>query len=57
VLRCPKEISPYLQQIIELSINFISYDPNYDSDQMETDEEEEVRIFYDPINMGANVNY
>jgi len=41
VLRCPKEISPFLQQIIELSITFISYDPNYDSDQMDTDEEEE----------------
>lgn len=41
VLRCPKEISPFLQQIIELSITFISYDPNYDSDQMDTDDAEE----------------
>lgn len=48
VLRCPKDISPYLNDIINLSLKFIKYDPNYaaedegeeeeDSEAMETDE-------------------
>lgn len=45
VLRCPKEVTPYLPKIIELALKFIKYDPNYseedENDEMEVDEEEE----------------
>jgi len=50
ILRAPKEISPYMSQIIELCLNFLSYDPNYNYDEdeddlngdgMEVDEEED----------------
>ncbi|KAJ3126925.1 Cullin-associated NEDD8-dissociated protein 1 [Nowakowskiella sp. JEL0407] len=45
-LRCPTEVSPYLPSIIELALNLIKYDPNYDDgddddDEMDMDEEEE----------------
>lgn len=29
ILRCPKEATPYLDKIIDLSLKFIKYDPNY----------------------------
>jgi len=44
VLRCPKDITPYLPQIIKYALEYISYDPNYaededDGEAMETEEE------------------
>eukprot|EP01133_Synstelium_polycarpum_P020468 gene20468-24560_t len=45
--KCQKDVSPYLQDIIALSLKYIKFDPNYtdeddeDVDEMETDNEEE----------------
>jgi len=43
--RCPKEITPFLEKIISLCLQFIKYDPNYAGDEetedMETEEDEE----------------
>ncbi len=47
VLRCPKEIGPHLDSIVNISLKFIKYDPNYaddgedEDDKMEEDEEEQ----------------
>ncbi|KYR00775.1 HEAT repeat-containing protein [Tieghemostelium lacteum] len=47
VEKCQKDISPYLQDIINLCCKFIKYDPNYSDDmdeeeeEMDTDEQEE----------------
>ncbi|XP_014219728.1 cullin-associated NEDD8-dissociated protein 1 [Copidosoma floridanum] len=32
VQRCPKEITPYIQQIIEICLKYLTYDPNYNYD-------------------------
>jgi hypothetical protein len=37
VLRCPKEIIPFLPQIIKISIDFMKYDPNYAYDDEDED--------------------
>jgi hypothetical protein len=37
VLRCPKEIIPFLSQIIKISIDFMKYDPNYAYDDEDED--------------------
>jgi len=29
VKKCPKEVGPYLKNILEISKKLISYDPNY----------------------------
>ncbi|EFA82933.1 HEAT repeat-containing protein [Heterostelium album PN500] len=47
--RCQKDVTPYLNDIITLSLKYIKFDPNYsdedeeeeDVDEMETDEDEE----------------
>ena len=45
ILRCPKEINPFLEKIIELALKFIKYDPNYseqdDNEEMDVDEKGE----------------
>ncbi|KAI9488039.1 armadillo-type protein [Zychaea mexicana] len=46
VLRCPTEITPYINEIIELGLTYLKYDPNFaeddeDDDGMECQEEEE----------------
>lgn len=45
VLRCPKEVSSYLMQIVQVATSFAKYDPNYsyddDEDAMDVDGEEE----------------
>lgn len=46
VLRCPIDISASIQDIVNLSLEFIKYDPNFvedddEDEQMEEDEEEE----------------
>jgi len=40
VLRCPKDITPFFDQIQKLCLSYIGHDPNYE-DPMEEDEEEE----------------
>ncbi|XP_060552206.1 cullin-associated NEDD8-dissociated protein 1-like [Ruditapes philippinarum] len=48
VRRCPKEISPFVSDIIQICLKYICHDPNYNYDddddndmEMEADEEEE----------------
>lgn len=45
LLRCTKEITPYISDILEISLTFMTYDPNYNydfsGDEDETMEEEE----------------
>ncbi|RNA07993.1 cullin-associated NEDD8-dissociated [Brachionus plicatilis] len=41
VRRCPKEITPFIKQILDMNLKYISYDPNYnydDEDEMDVDE-------------------
>jgi cullin-associated NEDD8-dissociated protein 1 len=43
VLRCPTEITHYIDTIIDLSLKFLRYDPNYDDgDDNEDDEDEDM---------------
>ncbi|PKK63192.1 TIP120-domain-containing protein [Rhizophagus irregularis] len=39
VLRCPTEITPNINTIIELCLVYLKYDPNYNNDAEEDDEE------------------
>jgi cullin-associated NEDD8-dissociated protein 1 len=45
VLRCPKEITPHLEEVVSKALRFVKHDPNYaeedDDDQMDQDEEDE----------------
>jgi hypothetical protein len=41
VCRCPQSITPHLDQIVGLCLEFIKYDPNYNEDAMVDDEEPE----------------
>ena len=42
VYRCPKEITPFLDTIVSLCLDYIKYDPNYaESEDMETEQDEE----------------
>lgn len=46
VLRCPREVTPYLDHILSLSFAFMKYDPNYsyceeDDNAMDEDNEQE----------------
>lgn len=56
VLRCPIEISPNTQDIINLALEYIKYDPNFVEDdeddednQMDEDEEQEKDEFDDEV--------
>ena len=39
VLRCPREVAPFLGDILEVSVGFMRYDPNYSYDSEEEDGE------------------
>ncbi|KAI8139309.1 armadillo-type protein [Fennellomyces sp. T-0311] len=41
VLRCPTEITPYINEIIELGLTYLKYDPNFAEDDEEDDEMED----------------
>jgi cullin-associated NEDD8-dissociated protein 1 len=41
VLRCPAEITPYIDTIITLGLKFLRYDPNYDDGEDDEDDEDE----------------
>lgn len=44
VYRCPKEITPFLDKIIALCLEYIKYDPNYaedDAEDMDTEDNED----------------
>ncbi|KAF9934606.1 Cullin-associated NEDD8-dissociated protein 1 [Linnemannia zychae] len=41
VLRCPSEITPYIDTIIDLGLKFLRYDPNYDDGGDDEDDEDE----------------
>lgn len=40
LLRCPRDISPYCDEILELTLEFLSYDPNF-TDNMDEDNDDE----------------
>lgn len=40
LLRCPRDISSYCDQILSLTLEYLSYDPNF-TDTMEEDTDEE----------------
>ena len=41
VLRCPREVSPFISSILSTAIAFMKYDPNYSYDEEEGEEEDE----------------
>ncbi|KAF9435404.1 Cullin-associated NEDD8-dissociated protein 1 [Entomortierella beljakovae] len=43
VLRCPTEITPYIDTIINLGLKFLSHDPNYDDGEADDDEDETMK--------------
>ncbi|KAI7858974.1 armadillo-type protein [Circinella umbellata] len=55
VLRCPTEITPYINEIIELGLTYLKYDPNFaddddeEDDEMEEEDEEEEDEFDDEV--------
>ncbi|KAH8556542.1 armadillo-type protein [Umbelopsis sp. PMI_123] len=40
VIRCPTEITPFVDQIIDLALTYLKYDPNYAADEDESEDEE-----------------
>ncbi|XP_074330491.1 cullin-associated NEDD8-dissociated protein 1 [Apium graveolens] len=40
LLRCPRDISPYCDEILDLNLEYLSYDPNF-TDNMEEDTDDE----------------
>ncbi|KAG0233459.1 Cullin-associated NEDD8-dissociated protein 1 [Actinomortierella wolfii] len=42
VLRCPSEISPYIEAIIDLSLKYLRHDPNYDDGDGDDDGDEDM---------------
>jgi cullin-associated NEDD8-dissociated protein 1 len=42
MLRCPRDISPYCEGILNLALNYVSYDPNF-TDCMDEDTDEEAQ--------------
>lgn len=40
LLRCPRDISSYCNEILHLTLEFLSYDPNF-TDNMEEDTDDE----------------
>lgn len=40
MLRCPRDISPYCESILNLALEYVSYDPNF-TDSMDEDTDEE----------------
>lgn len=40
LLRCPRDISAYCDEILHLTLEFLSYDPNF-TDNMEEDTDDE----------------
>ncbi|GMH24451.1 hypothetical protein Nepgr_026294 [Nepenthes gracilis] len=40
LLRCPRDISPYCDKVLHLTLEFLSYDPNF-TDNMEEDTDDE----------------
>lgn len=41
MLRCPRDISYYCDEILHLTLEYLSYDPNF-TDNMEEDIDEEI---------------
>lgn len=43
LLRCPRDISPYCHDILNLTLEFLSYDPNF-TDSMDEDTDDEGNV-------------
>lgn len=39
VLRCPRDVSPHTETILDLALEYLSYDPNF-TDDMDEDQDE-----------------
>ncbi|KAJ3052397.1 Cullin-associated NEDD8-dissociated protein 1 [Rhizophlyctis rosea] len=56
VLRCPKEIGEHIKSVVDLAIEYVKYDPNYDAgdgdEGMEVDAEEDDDDFDDADDIG-----
>ena len=40
-LRCAREVTPYCEVILDLSLKYVSYDPNF-TDDMDEDQDEDM---------------
>ena len=40
MLRCPRDMSPYCEGILDLALEYVSYDPNF-TDSMDEDTDDE----------------
>jgi len=60
VLRCPREVSNFIDPILTLSMNFMNYDPNYsyddddNGDKMDEDDNDEIDDGYDEDEYGGS---
>ncbi|CAO3683491.1 unnamed protein product [Umbelopsis vinacea] len=43
VIRCPTEITPFVDRIIDLALTYLKYDPNYAADDEDESEDEEMQ--------------
>jgi len=43
VIRCPTEITPFVDRIIDLALTYLKYDPNYAADDDDETEDEEMQ--------------
>ena len=46
VQRCPKEMTPHISSIMDLCLNCITYDPNYNYDDTDADDSVRINITY-----------
>ncbi|KAG8804388.1 hypothetical protein FRC16_008910 [Serendipita sp. 398] len=53
VLRCPQEVTPSLNQIINSALEYIKFDPNYAADDDEDEDEEMAEVDDDDDDDGA----
>lgn len=50
VMRCPREVTPHLSAIIDMSLRYIKYDPNYSyGDDDEGDEDVDMDEEYEEV--------
>jgi cullin-associated NEDD8-dissociated protein 1 len=61
ILRCPRDVAPHTGLILDLSLEYLSYDPNFtddmDEDQDEDMDGEEDEDEYDHCFSGLVVEY
>lgn len=54
-MRCPREVTPHLSAIIDVSLQYIKYDPNYSyGDDDEGDEDVDMDEEYEEVYIYGN---